>query len=172
MADPTKHVQVVVVGGGFAGTYAAKELARHGVEVALVDTNGYQTFQPMLYQAATGITAISDIEYPLTDIPKVEAIKATVTSVDLANSAVTLAGGATLEADYIVVATGAPVNFFGTTGAAEFAFPLYTSDDASPIGQRGKELVESGKNFAGGVIGAAARGRARPRGRTVAVVRR
>ena len=122
MADPTKHVQVVVVGGGFAGTYAAKELARHGVEVAIIDTNGYQTFQPMLYQAATGITAVSDIEYPLADIPKVEAIKDTVTSVDLANSKVTLTSGNTIEADYIVVATGATVNFFGTTGAAEFAF--------------------------------------------------
>ena len=158
MADPTKHVQVVVVGGGFAGTYAAKELARHGVEVAIIDTNGYQTFQPMLYQAATGITAVSDIEYPLTDIPKVEAIKDTVTSVDLANSNVTLTSGNTIEADYIVVATGATVNFFGTTGAAEFAFPLYTSDDASRIGQRGKELVESGKNFAVAVIGAGATG--------------
>jgi NADH dehydrogenase len=158
MTDPATHSQVVVVGGGFGGRYAAKELARHGVEVTLIDTNGYQTFQPMLYQAATGITAVDDIKYPLTDVPKVKALTDTVASIDFDNSTVTLASGSTVTAEYIVIATGASVNFFGTPGAAQYALPLYTVDDAVRIGQRGFELLKSKSAFSIAVVGAGATG--------------
>lgn len=153
-----EHRQVVVIGGGFAGVYAAKGLARHGVEVALIDTNGFQTFQPMLYQAATGMVSIDDITYPLNELHRVEAIHDTVTGVDVAGHKIELASGRTLTADFIVLATGAKVNFFGVPGAAEHAFPLYTADDARRIGARGRQLVESSTGYTVVVVGAGATG--------------
>jgi NADH dehydrogenase len=51
----------VVVGAGFAGIGAARELARHGVRVVMVERNGYHQFQPLLYQVATAGLARSDV---------------------------------------------------------------------------------------------------------------
>jgi NADH dehydrogenase FAD-containing subunit len=75
MGGPGRHVEVAVVGGGFGGTYVARGLAHHGVDVAIVEANGFQTFQPMLYQAATGLIAPDDITYPTSDLRGVEAIR-------------------------------------------------------------------------------------------------
>ena len=59
---------VVVVGGGFAGVACAKSLAKHGVEVQLVDRNNYHQFQPLLYQVATAQLGVPDIARPLRDM--------------------------------------------------------------------------------------------------------
>ena len=56
--------------------------------------------------------------------------KDTVSAVDLANREVRFAEMAPLTYDYLVLALGARVNFFGTKGAAEHAFPMYTLSDA------------------------------------------
>jgi NADH dehydrogenase len=52
---------VVIVGGGFAGLYAAKSLGRAPVQVTLVDRRNFHLFQPLLYQVATGSVASGDI---------------------------------------------------------------------------------------------------------------
>ena len=158
MGTPSRHIEVVIVGGGFGGVYAARGLAHHGVEVAVVDTNGYQTFQPMLYQAATGIVALDDIKFPIDDLRGVESIVDTVTDIDCANRLLTLASGDHLSANYIVVATGSTVNFFGVAGAAEHAFPLYTAADAERIGSRGRDLFGASSEFSVAVVGAGATG--------------
>ena len=56
---------VVIVGGGFAGVGCAKELAKHGVAVTLLDRHNYHQFQPLLYQVATAELSTSDIARPL-----------------------------------------------------------------------------------------------------------
>src|SRR4051812_12806330 len=61
---------VVVVGGGFAGVGCAKELAKHGVSVAVIDRNNYHQFQPLLYQVATAELATTDIARPLRGVFK------------------------------------------------------------------------------------------------------
>src|SRR5258705_547614 len=54
MAGPARH-HVLIVGGGFAGLYAARELGKDDrFEVTLVDRHNYHLFQPLLYQVATG----------------------------------------------------------------------------------------------------------------------
>ncbi|MFI0433711.1 MAG: NAD(P)/FAD-dependent oxidoreductase [Candidatus Nanopelagicales bacterium] len=144
----------VVVGGGFGGYYASRELTRHGIATTLVDATGFQTFQPLLYQAATGLVRASDVEFPLGELRDVDVVTDRVAAVDLGTRTLTLASGATTTADHVVIATGAVVNFFGVEGAAEHAYPLYTSGDGARIKEQLQRLVESGKPFSVVVVGA------------------
>ena len=66
-AEPLHHV--VIVGGGFAGLYAAKNLARNrSVAVTLIDRRNFHLFQPLLYQVATGALSPGEIAQPLRSI--------------------------------------------------------------------------------------------------------
>src|SRR5579864_2206013 len=64
-ASATGAPRVVVVGMGFAGLAAVRRLTRAGLRVTLLDRNIYSTFQPLLYQVATGGLNPSDVAYPL-----------------------------------------------------------------------------------------------------------
>jgi NADH:ubiquinone reductase (H+-translocating) len=60
-----KSVNVIIVGGGFGGLYAAKALAGKPVNVILIDKKNYHTFQPLLYQVATAVLSPGEIAEPL-----------------------------------------------------------------------------------------------------------
>src|SRR6187401_3226579 len=61
--------RVVVVGGGFAGLYAARSLGIDPeVRLTLVDRRNFHLFQPMLYQVATGALSPGEIAQPLRSI--------------------------------------------------------------------------------------------------------
>ena len=152
------HSDVLVVGGGFAGLYAAKVAAHHGCAVTLVDTRGIQSFQPLLYQVATGQVPVDVVDYPLDELHGVAVVAGEVTMIDLNARVATLADGSTLSADYLVLATGAAVNYFGVPGAKEHALPLYTSANAVQIKARIQQLVEANRDFTVAVIGAGATG--------------
>jgi NADH dehydrogenase len=126
--------RVVVLGGGFAGVGAAQHLKDADVELVLVDRHDYHTFQPLLYQLATGLLDSSAVGHSLRDLvhDQDNAVihKATVTAIDLDARTVGLAEMKPLTYDYLVLALGAEVNFFDTDGAAEHAFPMYTLPDA------------------------------------------
>ncbi len=64
---------VVIVGGGFGGLYAAKELRKAPVKITLVDKRNFHLFQPLLYQVATGGLSPGDIASPLRTILKKQA---------------------------------------------------------------------------------------------------
>jgi NADH dehydrogenase len=131
---------VVIVGGGFAGVACAKELSRHGVHVTLIDRHNYSQFQPMLYQVATAQIAPLGVARPLrgmfTRRRNVDVKMATVTDVDLGSRTVTCEDGTTYTGDYLVLAMGSQPNFFGTPGAKEHAFPLYSVADAERLRSR------------------------------------
>ena len=57
--------QVVIVGGGFGGLYAARALGRACVDIILVDKRNYHLFQPLLYQVATAGLSPANIAAPL-----------------------------------------------------------------------------------------------------------
>jgi NADH:quinone reductase (non-electrogenic) len=59
---------VVIVGGGFGGLYAAKELAGKAVRVTLIDRTNHHLFQPLLYQVATAGLSPADIAQPIRHI--------------------------------------------------------------------------------------------------------
>jgi NADH dehydrogenase len=126
--------RVLVLGGGFAGIGAAQKLHKSDVDVVLVDKNDYHTFQPLLYQVATGLLEQPAVGHPIRDLfhgqENARLHKDRVTAVDLDAREVQFAELKPLSYDYLVFGLGAEVNFFGVQGAAEHAFPLYTLSDA------------------------------------------
>jgi NADH dehydrogenase len=138
---------VVIVGGGFAGVACAKGLAgKNGVRVTLLDQNGYHQFQPLLYQVATAELTPEDIAFDLKNLLRehenIEVRKGEVVSADPEARSVTLADETTIEGDVVVLAAGSQPNFFHTPGAEEFAFPLYSLDDAKRIRSRVLQLFQ------------------------------
>jgi NADH dehydrogenase len=132
---------VVIVGGGFAGVACAKRLAgQDGVRVTLLDRNGFHQFQPLLYQVATAELTPGDVAFDLdpmfADHDNVEVRRAEAVSVDPAAHSATLADGSVVAGDVLVLAAGAQANFFDTSGAAEFAYPLYSLADAERVRSR------------------------------------
>ncbi len=125
---------MLVLGGGFAGIGAARQLKNADVDLTLVDRHDYHTFQPLLYQVATDLLETSSVGHPLRDLfheqPNVTVHEATATGIDLDRREVQFEEISPLTYDYLVLALGARVNFFGVEGAEEHAFPMYTLADA------------------------------------------
>lgn len=136
--SPTIDHDVVIVGAGFAGLYAARHLGRSGTDVLLLDKNPYHQFQPLLYQAATAQIGISTVARPVRSILHRQRSHVTirttqVSAIDAAAKTVTTEDGLTYRARILVLATGAEPNFFNTPGARELAYPLYSVDDATRL---------------------------------------
>lgn len=137
-APVVRDHDVVIVGAGFAGVEAAKRLGRAGVDVLLLDQNNYHQFQPLLYQVATAQIAVSTVARPLRSIlhrerQHVTLRTARVESIDAANRTVATADGLTYRGRILVISAGAEPNFFGTPGAKEHAYPLYSVDNATSL---------------------------------------
>jgi len=130
----SERPRVLILGGGFAGVGAAQKLRRADAEVVLVDRHNYHTFQPLLYQLATGLLETTAVGHSLRDLlerqDNTTVHQATVTGVDLDAREVRFDELAPLTYDFLILGLGAEVNFFGTDGAAEHAFPMYTLPQA------------------------------------------
>jgi NADH:ubiquinone reductase (H+-translocating) len=125
--------RVIVVGAGFAGLAAVRELDRAGARVLLIDKNVYSTFQPLLYQVATGGLNPGDVAYPVRAFAGRRAARfrpGELDRIDTAARQITLTDGAVLGYDYLVLATGVSAAYYGITGAAEHTLGLYTRRDA------------------------------------------
>jgi NADH dehydrogenase len=131
---------VIVVGGGFGGLYAARELARQPLRVTVIDRHNYHLFQPLLYQVATAGLSAPDIASPirglLSRFPNVEVRLDEVTQVDLASKKVQLRSGIALDYDSLVVATGATHSYFGHPEWERDARGLKSIDDALELRRR------------------------------------
>jgi NADH:quinone reductase (non-electrogenic) len=133
--------RVVVVGGGFGGLYAARELGRDArLSVTLVDRRNYHLFQPLLYQVATGALAPGEIAQPLRSILRRDA-NATVllgeaVEIDPERGRVLLSDGGPIDYDTLIVASGARFSYFGHDDWAPNAPGLKSIDDATEIRRR------------------------------------
>ena len=149
--------RVLILGGGFAGVGAAQKLKDADADIVLVDRHDYHTFQPLLYQLATGLLETTAVGHSLRDLLEQENTsvhKATVSAIDLGAREVTFEELPALAYDFLVLGLGAEVNFFGTGGAAEHAFPMYTLPNAVRLkdhllerwetAERDPSLVEDG----------------------------
>ena len=128
--DISTRPRVLILGGGFAGVGAAQKLEHADADVVLVDRHEYHTFQPLLYQLATGLLEVTAVGHSLRDLvghhDNTTVHRGTVSSVDLAAREARFEDLPPMTYDYLVLGVGAEVNFFGTEGATEHAFPMYT----------------------------------------------
>ena len=125
---------MVVVGAGFAGLSATSELAKEGFRVTLIDRHPYNTFQPLLYQVATGGLNAGDVTYSLRYFAArhrgVRFRRASVSTIDHAGQEVVCDDGVRIPYDYLVVGTGITTNHFGIPGAEEYTMSMYTRAEA------------------------------------------
>jgi NADH:ubiquinone reductase (H+-translocating) len=129
----TDTAHVVIVGAGFAGLSAAGKLRKADLHVTVIDKHLYSTFQPLLYQVATGGLNPGDVAYPVggfTARRNARFIRGDLAAIDPAARVVRLAGGREIGYDYLILATGVSANYFGVQGAEENTFGLYTRTDA------------------------------------------
>ena len=138
---------VVILGAGFAGIGALKKLRDADVRITIVDKRDYHTFQPLLYQVATNELGPTEVGFPIRELlhghKNITYHQAAVKSVDLAQKQVVMDGVAAIPYDYLVLALGAVVNFFHTPGADQYAFPLYTMDDANRLKEHILKTLEA-----------------------------
>jgi NADH dehydrogenase len=108
--------RVVIIGGGFAGLSIAKKLRNKNLQVVLLDKHNYHTFQPLLYQVATGGLEAGSIAYPIRKV--IQEYKdfyfrlTSVKEIDTQNQKVISEIG-DLNYNYLVIATGSKTNYFG-----------------------------------------------------------
>ena len=122
--------RVLILGGGFGGVGAAQKLGDADADVVLVDRHDYHTFQPLLYQLATGLLEQTAVGHSLRDLvghqDNTVVHQGTVSAIDLEKREARFDDLEPITYDYLVLGLGAQVNFFGTEGASEHAFPMYT----------------------------------------------
>lgn len=127
---------VVIVGAGFGGLRAARQLARAPVRVTLIDRRNYHLFQPLLYQVATSMLNPGDIAHPVRAILRgqqnLSFRLAEVEGIDFETRRVDTTTGA-LHYDSLILAVGGQTNFFGVDSVQEHAWGLKDLDDARSI---------------------------------------
>jgi hypothetical protein len=109
--------------------------------------HNYLQFQPLLYQVAAGLLAPSSAAFAFRSIfrrrPNVLVKLAEVVAADLATRTVETTDGQRYRGDFLVLAAGSQPNFFGTPGADQHAFPLYSLRDAELLRSRLLAVFES-----------------------------
>ena len=138
LVSETAPHEVVIVGGGFGGLFAARFLDRADIAVTLVDRQNYHLFQPLLYQVATGILSEGMVAPPIRDILRrqrnVQVVLASVTDVDLAARRVEASrpdgSPVSYRYDSLIVAAGAGQSYFGHDEYSRWAPGMKTIDDA------------------------------------------
>ena len=144
MAEASGSRQVVIVGGGFAGLFAARALRNAPVQVTLLDRAEHHLFQPMLYQYATGIVSSGKIAFPLRELLRklrnLEFVLAEVTGIDAEQRRVLarrpLGEQVEFGYDYLILAAGVRQSYFGHDEYAAFAPGMKTIEDARRIRRR------------------------------------
>ncbi|MGD1920519.1 MAG: NAD(P)/FAD-dependent oxidoreductase [Pleurocapsa sp.] len=135
----SRKPRIIIVGGGFAGLRLIRKLAQANAEIILIDRHNYHTFVPLLYQVATGFVTPETIAYPfrkyLRSIKNTRFIQAEVQKVNF-DAKVVNTKAMDLSYDYLVLATGSSTRFLGVDGAADYALPMRTLEDAIAIKDR------------------------------------
>jgi NADH:ubiquinone reductase (H+-translocating) len=157
MAEASDSRRVVIVGGGFAGLFAARALSRAPVGVTLLDRAEHHLFQPLLYQCSTGILSEGKIAIPLRELLKrranVRFVLAEATGIDPTERRVRarrpLGEPLELGYDYLILAAGVRQSYFGHDEYAAIAPGMKTVEDALKIRRRvfgAFEMAESAED--------------------------
>jgi NADH dehydrogenase len=125
--------KVVIIGAGFGGLNMAKELEKSDYQVILLDKNNFHTFQPLLYQVASGGLEAGNIAYPVRrTFRKVKNFSFKMCKVEQIvpqeNKIITTIGE--ISYHYLVLAQGSNTNFFGNTEIESNSLTLKSVADA------------------------------------------
>jgi len=133
---PEQH-RLVILGGGFAGLYAAQALKRAPLDITLIDRHNYHLFQPLLYQVATGSLSPGEIAAPiravLSNQRNVRVLLGEAVDIDPGSKQIVLKDGAAIPYDSLIVATGSQGSYFGHDEWKSWAPGLKTIEDATMI---------------------------------------
>ncbi len=150
MTATTNPPHLIVIGGGFAGLWCVRALARASLTITLIDRANHHLFQPLLYQVATAGLSAGDIAAPLRHILRrqrnVSVRLGEVSGINTSARSVRLADGATLNYDFLLVASGATHAYFGHDEWATFAPGLKTLDDAMALRRKVLLAFEQAEN--------------------------
>jgi NADH dehydrogenase len=128
-----KKPKVVIIGAGFAGISLAQNLKKSNFDITILDENNHHTFQPLLYQVATGGLEPDSIAYPIRRIFRgqgnIRFRMAKVERIETDKNVVQTNIGE-IEYDHLVIATGSTTNFFKFEGIKEKLFALKSITDA------------------------------------------
>ena len=131
---------VIIIGCGFGGLAAARELAGADLRITMIDRSNHHLFQPLLYQVATAGLSAPAISAPIRNIlsgqRNVTTLMADVTAIDVAARSLTLEDGTTMAYDHLIVAAGSTHSYFGRDDWAALAPGLKTLEDAFEIRRR------------------------------------
>src|SRR5580698_3250639 len=156
--QPHRRPRVMILGAGFAGTHAAKALAKLPVDVTVVDRRNHFTFQPLLYQVALAVLSPAEIASPVRTIVRhdsnTEVLMDEAVAFDLEGRRVRFRSGAEIAYDYLTLATGATHSYFGHDQWEPLAPGLKTIEDAIEIRRRvllafelaEREMLETGSH--------------------------
>ena len=143
--------RVVVVGGGFGGLNAVRELRDSPVQITLIDKRNSHLFRPMLYQVASGLLSPEEVAVPLRCIfssqRNVEVLMDEVVGVDPVNRLVRL-NNRDIPYDFLILATGIHYNYFGHDEWREIATPLESLEGADVIRTKVLNALERAENLA------------------------
>lgn len=149
-----KKAHVVIVGGGFGGTYTAKYLQplidRDLVEITLINKTNYFLFTPLLHEVATGALSPMSVVEPIREIfrhDSVHFIQEEVKSIDSVQKQISTPTR-TIGYDFLIVSSGAETNYYGTAGAKENTLTLKDLHDAHVIRQTIIDACEKGAHVA------------------------
>jgi NADH:ubiquinone reductase (H+-translocating) len=131
--NSSKFPLVVIIGGGFGGLEVARQLEDKPVDVLMLDKHNYHTFQPLLYQVATGSLEAESIAFSLrknfSDQKNFRFRVAEVSKINADRNTLDTTIGE-IAYDYLVIATGSTTNFFGNKDIEHYAMPMKSIPEA------------------------------------------
>ncbi len=143
----TRKRRVLILGGGFAGLYAALRFEKRmrdsdDVDVLLVNRENYFSFTPMLHEVAASDLDLTHIVNPVRKLlRRVRFFLGDAESIDLAARRVVVSHGSdghthALDFDHLIVALGSTTNWYGLPGLEERGLAMKSLGDAIALRNR------------------------------------
>ena len=136
---------ILIIGGGFAGTAAARELADStDANITLISNKTYFEYYPAFHRVVTGAKPV-EVCFPLDDVlPKgIDVVNDTITSIDLENKTVRGKSGNTYAGDYVIFAMGSQTSYFDLPGIEQNSFGFKSIAEAAQLKEHIKKLFEN-----------------------------
>lgn len=132
--------KIVIIGGGFAGLNAAKQLGdKPNIHVTIIDKHNHHLFQPLLYQVATSGLGAEDIATPIRSIlsryKNIDVVLGEVIDIDT-NQNIIHTAFAHYAFDFLILACGTTHSYFGHSEWQKYAPGMKSIKDALQIREK------------------------------------